>query len=115
MLKACNPDIRIVAVEPEDSQVLSGGWLGQHLIEGTGAGFIPSILDLGLIDEVIPSANETAFHLARQTEMVGISGGAALAAVVELCERPEMSGRRVVLIIPSFAERCISTPLFDKL
>ena len=119
-LKARNPEIRIVAVEPEDSQVLSGGRPGQHLIEGIGAGFIPSILDTGLIDEVIPIANETAFRLARQTAVVeglpvGISGGAALAAAVELCERPEMSGRRVVVIIPSFAERYLSTPLFDKL
>ena len=120
LLKARNPEIRIVAVEPEDSQVLSGGRPGQHLIEGIGAGFIPSILDTGLIDEVIPIANETAFRLARQTAVVeglpvGISGGAALAAAVELCERPEMSGRRVVVIIPSFAERYLSTPLFDKL
>jgi cysteine synthase len=120
LLKARNPEIQIVAVEPEDSQVLSGGRPGQHLIEGIGAGFIPSILDTGLIDEVIPIANETAFRLARQTAAVeglpvGISGGAALAAAVELCERPEMSGRRVVVIIPSFAERYLSTPLFDKL
>jgi cysteine synthase A len=120
LLKARNPEIQIVAVEPEDSQVLSGGWPGQHLIEGIGAGFIPSILDTGLIDEVIPIANETAFRLARQTAAaeglpVGISGGAALAAAVELCERPEMSGRRIVVIIPSFAERYLSTPLFDKL
>ena len=120
LLKARNPEIQIVAVEPEDSQVLSGGRPGQHLIEGIGAGFIPSILDTGLIDEVIPIANETAFRLAWQTAAVeglpvGISGGAALAAAVELCERPEMSGRRVVVIIPSFAERYLSTPLFDKL
>jgi cysteine synthase A len=120
LLRARNPEIQIVAVEPEDSQVLSGGRPGQHLIEGIGAGFIPSILDTGLIDEVIPIANETAFRLARQTAAVeglpvGISGGAALAAAVELCERPEMSGRRVVVIIPSFAERYLSTPLFDKL
>ena len=120
LLKARNPEIQIVAVEPEDSQVLSGGRPGQHLIEGIGAGFIPSILDTGFIDEVIPIANETAFRLARQTAAVeglpvGISGGAALAAAVEFCERPEMSGRRIVVIIPSFAERYLSTPLFDKL
>jgi cysteine synthase A len=81
LLKARNPEIQIVAVEPEDSQVLSGGRPGQHLIEGIGAGFIPSILDTGLIDEVIPIANETGFRLARQTAAVeglpvGISGGA---------------------------------------
>lgn len=120
LLKARDPEIRIIAVEPEDSQVLSGGRPGQHMIEGIGAGFIPSILDTGLIDEVIPIANETAFRLARQTAAlegvpVGISAGAALAAAVELCERPEMNGRRVVVVIPSFAERYLSTPLFDKL
>ena len=120
LLKARNPDVRIVAVEPEDSQVLSGGMAGQHMIEGIGAGFVPSILDTGLIDEVIPIANETAFRLARKAAAleglpVGISAGAALAAAVELGEREEMTGRRIVVIIPSFAERYLSTPLFDKL
>lgn len=119
-LKALNPDIRIVAVEPEDSQVLSGGLPGHHMIEGIGAGFVPSILDTSLIDEVIPIANETAFRTARRTAAlegvpVGISGGAAIAAALELAERPEMAGRRIVVVIPSFAERYLSTPLFDKL
>ncbi|MEL0110738.1 MAG: cysteine synthase A [Rickettsiales bacterium] len=119
-LKALNPDIQIVAVEPEDSQVLSGGLPGHHMIEGIGAGFVPSILDTSLIDEVIPIANETAFRTARRTAAlegvpVGISGGAAIAAALELAERPEMAGRRVVVVIPSFAERYLSTPLFDKL
>ena len=90
------------------------------MIEGIGAGFVPSILETALIDEVIPIANETAFRMARRTASaeglpVGISAGAALAAAVELCERPEMHGRRIVVIIPSFAERYLSTPLFDKL
>ena len=119
-LKALNPDIQIVAVEPEDSQVLSGGLPGHHMIEGIGAGFVPSILDTSLIDEVIPIANETAFRTARRTAAlegvpVGISGGAAIAAALELAERPEMAGHRVVVVIPSFAERYLSTPLFDKL
>ncbi|MEL0019144.1 MAG: cysteine synthase A [Rickettsiales bacterium] len=119
-LKALNPDIQIVAVEPEDSQVLSGGLPGHHMIEGIGAGFVPSILDTSLIDEVIPIANETAFRTARRTAAlegvpVGISGGAAIAAALELAERPEMAGRRIVVVIPSFAERYLSTPLFDKL
>lgn len=120
VLKRRNPDMRIVAVEPEDSQVLSGGHPGQHMIEGIGAGFIPSILQMQLIDEVIPIANETAFRVARQTATleglpVGISAGAALAAALELGERAEMTGRRIVVIIPSFAERYLSTPLFDKM
>ena len=120
LLKERNPDVRIVAVEPEDSQVLSGGTPGQHMIEGIGAGFVPSILDTNLIDEVIPIANETAFRTARQTAAleglpVGISAGAALAAAIEVAEREEMTGRRIVVIIPSFAERYLSTPLFDKL
>ena len=85
LLKARDPNVRIVAVEPEDSQVLSGGAAGQHMIEGIGAGFVPAILDTGLIDEVIPIANETAFRLARQTAAleglpVGISAGAAIAS-----------------------------------
>jgi len=81
---------------------------------------VPSILDTSLIDEVIPIANETAFRTARRTAAlegvpVGISGGAAIAAALELAERPEMAGRRIVVVIPSFAERYLSTPLFDKL
>ena len=120
LLKERNPDVRIVAVEPEDSQVLSGGTPGRHMIEGIGAGFVPPILDTNLIDEVIPIANETAFCTARQTAAleglpVGISAGAALAAAIEVAEREEMTGRRIVVIIPSFAERYLSTPLFDKL
>ena len=120
LLKERNPDVRIVAVEPEDSQVLSGGTPDRHMIEGIGAGFVPPILDTNLIDEVIPIANETAFRTARQTAAleglpVGISAGAALAAAIEVAEREEMTGRRIVVIIPSFAERYLSTPLFDKL
>ena len=120
LLKERYPDVRIVAVEPEDSQVLSGGTPGRHMIEGIGAGFVPPILDTNLIDEVIPIANETAFRTARQTAAleglpVGISAGAALAAAIEVAEREEMTGRRIVVIIPSFAERYLSTPLFDKL
>ncbi|MEC8776819.1 MAG: pyridoxal-phosphate dependent enzyme, partial [Pseudomonadota bacterium] len=120
LLKVHNPDGRIVAVEQEDSQVLSGGTPGRHMIEGIGAGFVPPIFDTDLIDEVILITNETAFCTARQTAAleglpVGISAGAALAAVTEVAEREEMTGRRIVVIIPSFAERYLSTPLFDKL
>ena len=120
LLKVHNPDGRIVAVEQEDSQVLSGGTPGRHMIEGIGAGFVPPILDTNLIDEVIPIANGTAFRTARQTAAreglpVDISAGAALAAAIEVAEREEMTGRRIVVIIRSFAKCYLSTPLFDKL
>ncbi len=118
VLKERNPAIRMVAVEPEDSPVLSGGEPGPHKIQGIGAGFVPSILRTELIDEVISIANETAFTVARKVASlegvpVGISSGAALAAALELAERPEMHGKRIVVIIPSFAERYLSTALFD--
>jgi len=118
VLKARNPDIRIVAVEPEDSPVLAGGEPGKHMIQGIGAGFVPSILKTELIDEIISIANETAFSIARKLAVlegcpVGISSGAALAAALEIGERPEMKGKRIVVIIPSFAERYLSTAMFD--
>ena len=118
VFKARNPDIRIVAVEPEDSPVLSGGEPGPHKIQGIGAGFVPAILKTELIDEVISIANETSFSVARKVAAlegcpVGISSGAALAAALEIAERPQMKGARIVVIIPSFAERYLSTALFD--
>ncbi|UCH73656.1 MAG: cysteine synthase A [Rhodospirillales bacterium] len=118
VFKERNPDIRIVAVEPEDSPVLSGGEPGPHKIQGIGAGFVPSILRTELIDEVISIANETSFSVARKVAAlegcpVGISSGAALAAALEIAERPEMKGARIIVIIPSFAERYLSTALFD--
>ncbi len=118
LLKERNPDFRIVAVEPEDSPVLSGGTPGPHKIQGIGAGFVPDILDTSVIDEVISIANETAFRTARNMAKlegipVGISSGAAVAAALEISARPEMSGKRILVIIPSFAERYLSTPLFD--
>lgn len=118
VLKARNPNIRIVAVEPEDSAVLSGGEPGKHMIQGIGAGFIPSILNTEIIDEAISIANETAFSVARKVAAlegcpVGISSGAALAAALEIGERPEMKGKRIVVIVPSFAERYLSTALFE--
>ncbi|MEC8174523.1 MAG: pyridoxal-phosphate dependent enzyme [Pseudomonadota bacterium] len=120
LLKERNPNVRIVVVEPEDSQALSGGTPDRHMIEGIGAGFVPPIRDTNLIDEVIPIANGTAFRTARQTAAleglpVSISTCAALAAAIEVAEREEMTGWRIVVIIPSFAERYLSTPLFDKL
>ncbi|MAZ03108.1 MAG: cysteine synthase A [Sneathiella sp.] len=120
VLKEHSPDIRIVAVEPEDSPVLSGGQPGPHKIQGIGAGFSPKNLDESLIDEVLTIGNETAFETAREVARlegipVGISSGAAVAAALEIAERPEMEGKTIVVIIPSFAERYLTTALFDGL
>ena len=120
VLKAQNPDVRIVAVEPEDSPILSGGAAGPHKIQGIGAGIVPDVLDTDLIDEVITIGNETSFEIARTLATlegipVGISSGAALAAAVEIGERPDMDGKRIVVVLPSFAERYLSTSLFDGL
>jgi cysteine synthase len=118
VLKARRPGVWMVAVEPEDSPVLSGGVPGPHKIQGIGAGFIPAVLNTDMIDEVIRIGNETAFAMARRVARlegvpVGISGGAALAAAVEIGARAEMAGKKVVIILPSFAERYLSTALFD--
>jgi cysteine synthase A len=118
LLKERNPQVRIVAVEPEDSPVLSGGQPGPHKIQGIGAGFIPDILDRSLIDEVLTVSNASSFAMARKVAKVeglpvGISSGAALAAAVELGRRPEMKDKRIVIILPSFAERYLSTALFE--
>ncbi|HKH80335.1 MAG TPA: cysteine synthase A [Methylovirgula sp.] len=120
VLKPRRPNLRIVAVEPEDSAVLSGGQPGPHKIQGIGAGFVPSILDRSLIDEVVTVGNQTAFDTARLVARVegipvGISSGAAVAAAVEVGLRPEFAGKNIVLIIPSFAERYLSTALFEGL
>ena len=120
VLKERNPDIKVVAVEPEDSPVLSGGSPGPHKIQGIGAGFVPPILNRDVIDEVLTIGNETAFETARKLARLegmpgGISSGAAIAASLELAERGGMKGKRIVAIIPSFAERYLSTALFDGL
>jgi cysteine synthase A len=120
VLKQRNPALRMIAVEPEASHVLSGGDPGPHPLQGIGAGFVPPILQTGLIDEVIQVGNDESFANARRlarTEGIpgGISSGSALAATLKLAARPETAGKRIVTIIPSFAERYISTALFEGL
>ena len=117
-LKPRRPQLRMVAVEPEDSAVLSGRPPGAHKIQGIGAGFVPANMDASLIDEVITIGNETAFETARRLAKQegiagGISSGAALAAGLEVAGRDEMAGKRIVVILPSFAERYLSTALFE--
>ncbi len=120
VLKARKPSVKMIALEPEDSPVLSGGQPGPHKIQGIGAGFVPAILDRKVIDEVITISNETAFQTARKVARlegipVGISSGAAIAAALEVGSRPDMVGKMIVAIIPSFAERYLSTALFEGL
>ena len=120
VLKQRKPSVRMVAVEPEDSAVLSGRQPGPHKIQGIGAGFVPGILDRGIIDEIITIGNETAFATARKVAKLegipgGISSGAAIAAALEVGTRKDMAGKTIVVIIPSFAERYLSTALFDGL
>ena len=120
VLKSRKPGVRVVAVEPTDSPVLSGGNPGPHKIQGIGAGFVPDILDRSVIDEVITVTNDQAFALARELARlegipVGISSGAALQAALEVAKRPESAGKTIVVVIPSFAERYLSTALFDGL
>jgi len=120
VLKARKPSVRVIAVEPEDSAVLSGCAPGPHKIQGIGAGFAPSILDRSVIDEVIAVGNQTAFDTARLIARlegipVGISSGAAVAAAIDVARRPENDGKMVVVIIPDFAERYLSTALFEGL
>ena len=120
VLKPRRPGLRIVAVEPEDSPVLSGGQPGPHKIQGIGAGFVPGVLARDLIDEVVTVSNQASFDTARLVARlegipVGISSGGALAAAAEIGCRPGMEGKRIVVIIPSFAERYLSTALFDGL
>jgi len=119
-LKPRRKSLKIFAVEPEDSPVLSGGQPGPHKIQGIGAGFIPEVLDRSVIDEVVTVGNQTAFETARALARLegipgGISSGAAIAAALEIGGRPDYAGKNIVVIVPSFAERYLSTALFEGL
>lgn len=120
VLKERNPALHVVAVEPADSPLLSGGQPGPHKIQGIGAGFVPGVLDTAVYDEVVTVSNEDSFALSREVAKtegvpVGISSGAALKAAIEVGKRDEMAGKNIVIIIPSFAERYLSTALFEGL
>ncbi|HQN49554.1 MAG TPA: cysteine synthase A [Phenylobacterium sp.] len=120
VLKARKPSVKMIAVEPASSPVLSGGSPAPHKIQGIGAGFVPSVLDRGVMDEIVQVTNDDAFAMARRVAAeegipVGISSGAALTAAFDIASRDEMAGKVVVAIIPSFAERYLSTALFEGL
>ena len=119
VLKKANPDVKVVAVEPAKSPVLSGGNPGPHGLMGIGAGFVPKALDVSVLDEILTITEEEAYAAARSAAkaeglLVGISGGAALAAAVKLAKRPENGGKRIVVMLPDSGERYLSTTLFDK-
>jgi cysteine synthase len=117
VLKSRNPDLHVVAVEPAASPVLSGGVPGPHRIQGIGAGFVPAVLNLDVVDEIIPVGDEDAIETARLVSrregiLSGISGGAALCAAIEAGKRPEFKGKRIVVVMPDSGERYVSTPFF---
>ena len=118
-LKEKNPQVKIVAVEPESSAVLSGKNPGPHKIQGIGAGFVPEVLNTGVYDEILPVANEDAFETGRligtkEGVLVGISSGAAAFAAITLAKRPENKGKNIVVLLPDTGDRYLSTPLFEK-
>ena len=118
-LKAKNPSVKVVAVEPEASAVLSTGVAGPHKIQGIGAGFVPDVLNTGIYDEIIPVSNEDAFETGKligksEGVLVGISSGAAAWAAIELAKRPENEGKTIVVLLPDTGDRYLSTPLFEE-
>ena len=118
-LKSQNPNVKVVAVEPASSPVLSKGTAGAHKIQGIGAGFVPDVLDTKVYDEIIPVANEDAFSAGKEVGrsegvLVGISAGAALWAAIELAKRPENKGKTIVALLPDTGDRYLSTPLFEE-
>jgi cysteine synthase A len=117
-LKSKNPNVKIVAVEPAASPVLSKGTAGSHKIQGIGAGFVPDVLDTGIYDEIIPVENDDAFATGKQIGkaegvLVGISSGAAVWAALQLAKRPENQGKTIVALLPDTGDRYLSTPLFE--
>ena len=118
-LKSKNPDVKIVGVEPSDSAVLSGKSAGAHGLQGIGAGFVPSVLNVGIIDEIITVSTEEAYAAARLVGrrcgiLIGISSGAALHAAITLARRPENEGKSIVVILPDAGDRYLSTPMFEE-
>ena len=118
-LKSKKPEVKVVAVEPETSPVLSQGEAGSHKIQGIGAGFVPDVLDTSVYDEIIPVADNDAFETGRligrkEGVLVGISSGAAVYAAIQLAKRPENKGRNIVVLLPDTGDRYLSTPLFSR-
>ena len=118
-LKSMKPGVKVVAVEPSDSPVLSKGTPGSHKIQGIGAGFVPDVLDTKIYDEIITVENEAAFETGRKVGrsegvLVGISSGAAVWAAIELAKRPENAGKTIVALLPDTGDRYLSTPLFAE-
>ena len=116
-LKSQNPNVKVVAVEPATSAVLSTGVAGAHKIQGIGAGFVPEVLNTSVYDEIIPVSNEDAFATGKligkqEGVLVGISSGAAVHAAIELAKRPESKGKTIVVLLPDTGDRYLSTPLF---
>jgi len=118
LLKQHNPQLKVIAVEPAASAVLSGGSPGAHRIQGIGAGFVPAVFDRQLVDEIVPVEDDEAMEIGRRLAreeglLCGVSSGAAVAAALRVGQRPEMDGRRLVVVLASYGERYLSTPMFS--